>query len=67
MIDEPRFGFYVLAAGGHGIMWGSALGMKMAELVTEERLSDLDPEEVRLRRFTEGRMATDAIHLPFPH
>jgi sarcosine oxidase subunit beta len=67
IIDEPRFGFYVLAAGGHGIMWGPALGMKMAELVTEERLSDLDPEEVRLRRFTEGRMATDAIHLPFPH
>ena len=39
----------------------------MAELVTEERLSDLDPEEVRLSRFTEGRLATDAIHFPFPH
>lgn len=67
IIDEPRFGFYVLAAGGHGIMWGPGLGMKMAELIVEERVSELPAEEIRLSRFTEGQLAADAIHLPFPH
>src|SRR5215204_2081642 len=32
IIDEPVEGFYVLAAGGHGMMWGPALGEKMAGL-----------------------------------
>ncbi len=66
IIDEARFGFYVLAAGGHGIMWGPALGLKMAELIVDERVVDLPADEIRLSRFAEGRAAADAIHLPFP-
>jgi len=66
IIDEPRFGFYVLAAGGHGMMWGPALGMKMAELILDERVTDLPDEEIRISRFSEPRRVRDAIALPFP-
>jgi sarcosine oxidase subunit beta len=66
IIDEPQFGFYVLAAGGHGMMWGPALGMKMAELIVDERVSDLPDDEIRLSRFAEPRRVRDAIALPFP-
>ncbi len=66
IIDEPRHGFYVLAAGGHGMMWGPALGMKMAELIVDERVSDLPPEEIRLDRFREPGKVRDTIALPFP-
>lgn len=66
IIDEPLFGFFVLAAGGHGIMWGPGLGMKMAELILDERVTELPDEEIRLSRFAEGRGGRDAIHLPFP-
>jgi len=68
IIDEPRPGFFVLAAGGHGMMCGPALGAKMAELMTEGTLTELPDEEVRLARFraapAPGRV--DAIALPFP-
>ena len=37
IIDEPVEGFYVLAAGGHGMMWGPALGEKMAGLSPRAR------------------------------
>ncbi len=66
IIDEPRHGFYVLAAGGHGMMWGPALGMKMAELILDERVSELPAEEIRLDRFREPGKVRDAIALPFP-
>jgi sarcosine oxidase subunit beta len=66
IIDEPRFGFYVVAAGGHGMMWGPALGMKLAELILDERVTDLPDEEIRLSRFAEPRRVRDAIALPFP-
>lgn len=66
IIDEPKDGFYVVAAGGHGMMWGPALGMKMAELIVDERVTDLPAEEIRLDRFREPGKVRDAIALPFP-
>ena len=69
IIDEPREGFYVLAAGGHGMMWGPALGYKMAELIVEGEVSDLPKEDIELARFTRERgpeYTKDTIALPFP-
>jgi sarcosine oxidase subunit beta len=66
IIDQPRQGFFVLAAGGHGMMWGPALGMKMAELVCEGAATDLPDDDIRLGRFAEGRERHDLIALPFP-
>lgn len=66
IIDEPRPGFYVLAAGGHGMMWGPGLGLKMAELISQGELSELPADEVRLVRFQQKRRVQDAIALPFP-
>lgn len=66
IIDEPQPGFYVLAAGGHGMMWGPGLGLKMAELIVEGALTDLPADEVRLDRFSRERRTVDAIALPFP-
>jgi sarcosine oxidase, subunit beta len=69
IIDEPMEGFYVLAAGGHGMMWGPALGYSMAELVAEGGVSDLPRDEIELSRFTRQRdpnKPLDTIALPFP-
>jgi hypothetical protein len=40
--------------------------MKMAELILDERVSDLPDEEIRLSRFQEPGKVRDAIALPFP-
>lgn len=66
IIDEPRDGFFVLAAGGHGMMWGPALGMKMAELIDEGTITDLPDDQVRLDRFSKQLARPDSIALPFP-
>ncbi len=66
IIDEPRPGAFVLAAGGHGMMWGPALGLKMAELIDEGTVSELPAEEVRLERFSQPQARRDSIALPFP-
>jgi sarcosine oxidase subunit beta len=69
IIDQPMEGFYVLAAGGHGMMWGPALGEKMAALISEDTLGDLSNEDVELARFSRQRdpgKLEDAIALPFP-
>jgi len=66
IIDEPRDGFFVLAAGGHGMMWGPALGMVMAELIDEGTTAGLPDEEIRLARFSGERKSRDSIALPFP-
>jgi sarcosine oxidase subunit beta len=66
IIDTPLSGFYVLAAGGHGMMWGPGLGMKMAELIDEGYVTDLPEEEISLRRFEHPLARKDAIALPFP-
>ena len=69
IIDEPVEGFYVLAAGGHGMMWGPALGEKMAALISEGTIDDLPLEDVELTRFSREKdpgKVEDAIALPFP-
>lgn len=69
IIDEPLDGFYVLAAGGHGMMWGPALGEKMAGLVAEGKVGGLPPEDIELARFSREKdpdRMEDAIALPFP-
>lgn len=68
IIDQPREGFYVVAAGGHGMMWGPALGEKMAELIAEGIVSELPSGDIELARFAEDRSgaAADSIALPFP-
>ncbi len=69
IIDEPVEGFYVLAAGGHGMMWGPALGEKMAGLISEGEVADLPKDDVELARFSRERDPSkleDTIALPFP-
>jgi len=69
IIDEAEEGFYVLAAGGHGMMWGPALGEKMAELICDGEIGDLPREDVELARFGQEKAPDrleDAIALPFP-
>ena len=69
IIDEPVDGFYVLAAGGHGMMWGPALGEKMAGLISDGAVSDLPKEDVELARFGREKnpdKMEDMIALPFP-
>jgi sarcosine oxidase, subunit beta len=69
IIDEPMEGFYVLAAGGHGMMWGPALGEKMAGLICEGKVEDLLQEDIELARFTREKdpdRVEDTIALPFP-
>ena len=69
IIDEPAEGFYVVAAGGHGMMWGPALGEKMAGLISEGAVEDLPVEDVELARFGREKdpdKLEDAIALPFP-
>ncbi|MDQ5874956.1 MAG: FAD-binding oxidoreductase [Actinomycetota bacterium] len=68
IIDQPREGFYVVAAGGHGMMWGPALGEKTAELIAEGAVSELASGDIELARFAEDRSgaAADSIALPFP-
>jgi len=48
------------------MMWGPALGMKMAELVVTGTVGDLPRDEIRLGRFAEGIVSHDRIALPFP-
>ncbi|MDQ3660792.1 MAG: FAD-binding oxidoreductase [Actinomycetota bacterium] len=68
IIDHPREGFYVVAAGGHGMMWGPALGEKTAELVAEGVVSELASGDIELARFSQEGSggAADSIALPFP-
>lgn len=66
IIDEARPGFFVVAAGGHGMMWGPALGIKMAELIAQGEVADLPEDEISLARFGRERQQHDRIALPFP-
>jgi sarcosine oxidase subunit beta len=66
IVDQPREGLYVLAAGGHGMMWGPALGLKMAELILRGTVTDLPADEISLGRFAGPAKVRDAIALPFP-
>jgi len=66
IIEQLQPGFYAVAAGGHGMMWGPGLGAKTAELMCEGSISDLPEDEVTLKRFSMVRETRDAIALPFP-
>lgn len=66
IIDQPLPGYYVVTAGGHGMMWGPALGKKAAELVDEGVVRDLPADEITLARFSQPHARRDSIALPFP-
>jgi sarcosine oxidase, subunit beta len=66
IIDQPAPGIYVLAAGGHGMMWGPGLGSSMAELIDTGKPGDLSDDEIRLDRFSRQTSGRDSIALPFP-
>lgn len=66
IIDQPLPGYYVVTAGGHGMMWGPALGMKAAELVDTGAVSDLPADEINFARFSQPNVRRDSIALPFP-
>src|SRR6202162_1383366 len=62
-------GVTVASAGGHGMMWGPAVGRIAADLALEGRTSVTDVRDLGLDRFdAEGRsrLAPDPIALPFP-
>jgi sarcosine oxidase, subunit beta len=51
------------------MMWGPALGEKMAGLISEGALSGVPKEDVELARFSREKdpgKAEDMIALPFP-
>ena len=51
------------------MMWGPALGEKMAGLISEGALGDVPKEDVELARFSREKdpgKAEDMIALPFP-
>jgi sarcosine oxidase subunit beta len=68
VIDQPRPGFFVAVAGGHGMMCGPGIGLATAELVATGAVSELPAEEIGLARFTAGAAvpSKDQIALPFP-
>jgi sarcosine oxidase subunit beta len=66
IIDQPLPGYYVVTAGGHGMMWGPALGMKAAELIDTGVVGDLPADEINFARFSQPHVRRDSIALPFP-
>lgn len=66
VIDEATPGCFVAAGGGHGMMWGPAIGEAVAELMVEGTLADLPPDEVRLARFAAGGQTHEPISLKAP-
>jgi sarcosine oxidase subunit beta len=63
IIDEPRPGFFVLAAGSHGMMQGPALGEQLARMIDGGPATAAPLEEVRLARFQE-EINKDIISMP---
>lgn len=62
-------GVTVVAAGGHGMMWGPALSRAAVDLVLEGSTDVLDVADLGLDRFDEqgrSRLATDPVTLPYP-
>jgi sarcosine oxidase subunit beta len=62
IIDEPRPGFFVLAAGSHGMMQGPALGEQLGDVIVGGSLTGAPEEEVRLSRF-QGPLKKEPITL----
>lgn len=67
VVDEAAPGCVVVAGGGHGMMWGPALGEATAEFLVAGTRAGLPPGEVGLARFTSDRPATsESISLKPP-
>jgi len=66
---DPIEGTVVATAGGHGMMWGPALGRAAADLLMEGTTEVLDATDLGLDRFDRSgrsRLTPDAVALPFP-
>jgi len=66
---DPIEGTMVATAGGHGMMWGPALGRAAADLLLEGTTDVLDASDLGLDRFDRSgrsRLTPDAVALPFP-
>lgn len=66
---EAIEGTIVATAGGHGMMWGPALGRTAADLLLRGSTSVVDTGDLGLDRFDRrgrSRLAPDAVALPFP-
>ncbi|MEX2183634.1 MAG: FAD-binding oxidoreductase, partial [Chloroflexota bacterium] len=62
-------GVTVVAAGGHGMMWGPALSRAAVDLALDGATDVLDAADLGLDRFDErgrSRLATDPVTLPYP-
>ncbi|MEX1173848.1 MAG: FAD-binding oxidoreductase [Chloroflexota bacterium] len=62
-------GVTVVAAGGHGMMWGPALSRAAVDLALDGTTDVLDVADLGLDRFDEhgrSRLATDPVTLPYP-
>lgn len=62
-------GVHLVAAGGHGMMWGPGLARAAVDLVARGRTEVLDVTDLGLDRFDEhgrSRLATDPVTLPYP-
>lgn len=62
-------GATVVAAGGHGMMWGPGLARAAADLIVRGRTEVVDVTDLGLDRFDEdgrSRLATDPVTLPYP-
>jgi sarcosine oxidase subunit beta len=67
--DGPIEGVTVVAAGGHGMMWGPAVSRAAADLALTGETDVVDTTDLGLDRFDEqgrSRLAPDPIALPFP-
>jgi sarcosine oxidase subunit beta len=66
---EPIEGTVVATAGGHGMMWGPALGRAAADLLLVGTTDVLQTADLGLDRFDRSgrsRLTPDAVALPFP-
>ena len=65
----PIAGLTVATAGGHGMMWGPALGRAASDLALTGRTDAVDVTDLGLDRFDargRSRLTPDSVALPFP-
>ena len=62
-------GVHLVAAGGHGMMWGPGLARAVVDLIVRGRTDVIDTTDLGLDRFDadgRSRLATDPVTLPYP-
>ena len=62
-------GVHLVAAGGHGMMWGPGLARAAVDLIVRGRTDVVDVTDLGLDRFDadgRSRLATDPVTLPYP-